>query len=389
MERVIAHVDMDAFFAAVEELCRPSLRGRPLLVCGDPDGRSVVSTASYAARRYGVRSGMPVREALKRCPGAVLVPVDGTKYAAASARVYQILQRFSPRVEMASIDEAFLDFSSVPQPLAAAGAMKLAVCRETGLPCSVGVGENKLLAKLGSELRKPDGFSVLTAARFPALFHGRPVEVLPGIGAATAAKLAALGVHTVGELAACSRSHLEQRFGLIGRILHALARGRDDSPVRTREELPAEKSVGHEHTLNRDEVDPGRLRCVLLELCDRVAERMRRRNLEGRTLTCKLRFSDFRTITRARTPPSPFHLPQELFALAASLLQANQGGRALRLLGVSVSGVRPRGGAQLELFPVPGQGGDALWRSLDRISDQFGRGTVRRASCLAIRTPGL
>lgn len=335
LERYILHVDMDAFFAAVEQHRRPELKGRPVIVGGrgDPNSRGVVSAASYEARRFGVRSGMPLAQAYRACPEAVFLPVDFAAYARVSRRVLAILRAYSPRIEQVGLDEAFLDVTHAEvRPEEIARAIKKQVREETGLTCSVGVAPNKLLAKIASGMDKPDGLTVITRKDVERRVWPLPVRIVWGIGPRTEERLAAIGVRSIGDLAAIAREDLAARFGEAhGGYFFDAARGIDDSAVRTHRER---KSLGHETTFERDLTDPAELRRVLGRLADTVSAEARERGLRGRTISVKLRYGDFETVTRRTTLSRPVAGAVALRRAAFDCFERIPLDRPVRLLGV-------------------------------------------------------
>lgn len=342
--RRIAHVDMDAFFAAIEEQRRPELRGRPLVIGGhgDPTERGVVSTASYAARKYGIHSAMPLRTAYQRCPHAVFLPVDYDAYAAVSGRIMAILHGVSPVVEEAGIDEAYLDLAGVPgEPEAIAHSIKDRIRAETGLTCSIGVAPNKLLAKIASDLEKPDGLTVLSEADVEARVWPLPARKLPGVGPKTEAALAALGVHTIGALAATPRDVLAARFGRAhGRYLHEAAQGIDESPLITAWEP---HSFSRETTFQRDVSGGEAVAQALRRLAREVAAEAKAEGYRGRTVTTKVRFADFETLTRQTTLERATNAAAPLERAARQCLDRIALVKKVRLVGVRLSGLeRPR-----------------------------------------------
>jgi DNA polymerase-4 len=354
-ERWIIHADLDAFFANAEVLRRPELRGRPVVVGGDPDGRGVVSSATYEARARGVRSAMPVAHARRLCPDAVFLRGDFAHYGALSRRFGAILRDLSPTVEVASIDEAYLDATVAARdpgpPLDLAATLKARLRAELGLTASLGLAPNKTLAKIASDLEKPDGCvtvarGVGAGARFLAPL---PAGRLPGVGPKAQARLAALGIRTLGDLATAPPTVLREVFGARGADLARRARGLDDRPLESGS--PA-KSAGHERTFGQDIADPAALRRVARELCERTAAQLRRDGLGGRVVALKLRHADFRTIGRQRALRGATDLAAPLAATAEALLAealAATGWRRIRLLGVRVAGLGPLA-RQLELF---------------------------------------
>jgi DNA polymerase-4 len=343
--RRIAHVDMDAFFAAVELKRRPELRGQPLVIGGrgDPHARGVVSTATYEARQYGIRSGMPLRTAYRLCPQAVFLPVDFDAYGAESAHIKTVLREFTPVIEDAGIDEAFLDLSDVPGESRVLGeAIKRRVHEETGLTGSVGIAPNKLLAKIASEMQKPDGLTILTEADIETRVWPLEVRKLWGVGPKTEARLAQLGIRTIGELAQTPLERLVEHFGEShGGYLREAAHGVDDSPLVTHWEP---KSMSRETTFERDTGDWSLLTRTLLALTREVAESLRAEGYRGRTVTVKLRYADFETHTHAQTLSEPTDDLNTIRSAAGRCLARFARGRKVRLIGVRVGSLEKVGG---------------------------------------------
>jgi DNA polymerase IV len=382
--RVILHLDMDAFYAAVEQRDRPELRGRPVIVGADPKGgrgRGVVSTASYEARRFGVGSALPISAAFKLCPDGVYLPVDMEKYVGVSKQVMAILRGTTDLVEPLSIDEAFLDVTASRRALGSgesiARGLKREILEATGLTASVGVAACKLVAKIASDLRKPDGLVVVPPGTEAAFLAPLAVRRLWGVGPKTEESLAKLGVRTIGDLAALPPETLTRRVGSHGEDLLRLARGLDDRPVETGGEA---KSVGQEHTYGEDTADTTRLRRTLLDLADGVGGRLRSSGLRGRTVTLKYRDETFHTVTRAETLDTATDSGARLFEIAWRLMGGVHRGRKVRLLGIYASGFGET--AQLGLFtkePIPSEQADRL---RDRVAQRFGAGALTRASLL-------
>ncbi|NLG84333.1 MAG: DNA polymerase IV [Firmicutes bacterium] len=376
---------MDAFYAAVEQHDHPELVGRPVIVGGRPDARGVVSTCSYEARAFGVRSAMPLREAARRCPHGVFLPVRMERYAEVSRQIFAILDRFSPLVEPLSLDEAFLDVTGCeglfgPAPCIARRIVAT-IRQELGLSASVGVAPNKLVAKIASDLRKPGGFVVVRPGEVDDFLRDLSVRCLWGVGPRTEEYLARLGVKTIGGLRAIPREILVASLGEAGAALYDLCRGRADRPVAGSE--PA-KSLGQEMTFPQDVTDPSYLAAILLLLADRVARRAREAGVYGRTVVLKVRDLEFSTITRRRTLPRPTDAEEEIYATARSLAEAIPwwGTRPVRLLGVSlVNLVDASVGKQGTLFgPVTGElRRDRLHRAVDQIRRKYGEEAIVRA----------
>ncbi len=389
MDRIIAHVDMDSFFTAVEVMDDPALRGRPVIVGADPkggQGRGVVSAASYEARRFGVRSAMPISQAYRRCPQGVYLRGRMERYAEVSRHVMDALSAFTPLVEQVSIDEAFLDLSDcrrmLGRPPDMGRAIKREVRRSAGVTASVGIGPNKMTAKIASDLRKPDGLVIVSAREMPSFLAPLPVNRLWGVGPALESALQGVGIRTIGELAGADPAQLERRFGESARQLHARANGIDDDPVAGGSGI---KSVGRETTFDQDTADPGLVRRKLLELCEDVAGRLRHHGVKARTVAVKIRYRDFDTLTRRSTAGVPTDATGEVWETARSLLAAGlQPGRPVRLIGVSASNFAADGG-QSDLFP-PDDPRRRKRRSADAAADEvtarFGERALFRAGRL-------
>ena len=378
----IIHVDLDAFFAAVEQRDHPELRGKPVIVGGDPRSRGVVSTCSYEARKFGVHSAMPLRTALKLCPQGIFVPVDGAKYQCVSREVMAVLRRSTPAVEQVSIDEAFLDvagsealFGPAPE---IAGRIKREVVDATGLTVSVGVATNKLIAKVGSDLRKPDGLVIVEPGQEAAFLAPLEIRRLWGIGPKTAERLHGLGVGTIGELAALPVSTLARALGDHGATLHDRAMGVDFDPVVGGGE--AAKSVSHETTFAVDVTDPAEIERTLLALTEGVSARLRAGGIRAGTVAVKIRDAQFRTITRQRTLPEPSDLTDTIWRAAVELARPEVRGKKIRLLGVSATQL----GApeQISMFEVVDAKQRRVVDATDAVRRRFGDRAVTRASLL-------
>ena len=378
----ILHVDLDAFFAAVEQRDRPELRGRPVIVGGgDRNARGVVSAASYEARVFGVRSAMPLRTAGALCPQGVFLPVDGAKYSTVSRQVMSILRGFTPLVEPISIDEAFLDVAGTEALLgsadAVARAIKAAIRREVDLSASVGVATTKLVAKVASELHKPDGLVVVEPGTEAAFLAPLPIERLWGVGAKTRAVLTEYGVRTIGDLAALPVDILLRRFGNSGSQLAARAVGIDPSPVG---DGAATKSVSHEHTFDVDTADWEVIERTLLALSEGVAGRLRAGGVKAGTVAIRLRDSDFVTISRQRTLKEPTDMTDAIWRTAVSLVRPQVRGIRVRLLGVGASHLTDR--EQLALFGEEGGRRRRVVEASDAIRERFGARAITRARLL-------
>lgn len=380
--RTIIHVDMDAFYASVEQRDRPLLQGKPVIVGADPRGRGVVAAASYEARRFGVHSAMPISRAARLCPHAVFLPVDMEKYARVSKEIMAILAEYSPLVEPLSLDEAFLDVTGTERlfgsPLGLAQTIKRRIREAVGLMASAGVAPNKFLAKLASDLEKPDGLVEVRPGEEASFLHPLAVERLWGVGRVTAGELQRMGIKTIGQLARVPVSLLERRFGKIGSHLHELALGRDDRPV---EPFAPPKSMGAEETFAQDHRDLDHLQLTLRAQTERVARELRAEGYVGRTVTLKLRFKDFRTLTRSLTG-EPTQDGLEIFQRVRSLLAQVPLVQPVRLIGLSVSGLGSTAAEQLPLFAESEARRARLARAVDTLARRFGEGAVIPASLL-------
>lgn len=390
----ILHVDMDAFYASVEIRDNPSLDGLPVCVGGPASSRGVISAASYEARKFGVHSAMPTAQARRLCPDLVLLPPDFDKYTSVSSDIMGIFNRYTPLVEPLSLDEAFLDVEGSKRLFGSAieigHLIRGDILRETALVASVGIAPTKFLAKLASDLDKPDGFRVIEAHEIRTILDPLPVSKIFGVGPRTASRLEALGVKVISDLAGLERADVAKRFGASGLWIHDLARGIDPRRVSPRRE---EKSHGLERTFAEDITDREELRTFLLSFCEEVAFVLRDRGLRGRTITLKARYSDFRTLTRTRTLDFPTNLGPRIYAVAAELLAKIDAG-PLRLLGISVSKLEDvRQPIQSGLFDAAETSGRSQWLesnkrlkdatlSLDKLRRRYGRGTVIPASLL-------
>jgi DNA polymerase-4 len=385
--RAIAHVDMDAFYAAVEQRDRPELRGKPVIVGAEPSGRGVVSAASYEARVYGVRSAMPISTAARLCPHGAFLPVDMAKYQRVSAEIMAVLEGFSPLVEPISVDEAFVDLTGTESlfgpPENAVRAMKRRIRETTELTASAGLAPNKFLAKIASDLKKPDGLVVVPAGGEAAFLAPLPIGRLWGVGKVMAEALSGLGITTIGQLQRMPRAVLVRRFGDHGAALHDLALGRDERPVEP-DTVP--KSMGAEETFEADCRDPARLAAVLREQAERVARELREGGVAAARLTLKLRFSDFRTITRAVTA-EPTQDGLELYRRARTLLDRERLDQPVRLIGLSASALGPGSAGQLSLLDPNALRRERLARVVDSLAARFGDEVVKPASLIRRAPP--
>lgn len=341
--RKIIHVDMDMFYAAVELRDRPELRGRPLVVGGRPDSRSVATTANYEARQYGIRSGMSCAMAKRLCPHCRFVPPDFEKYQRVSEQIHAIFREYTDLVESVSLDEAYLDVTSnkmnEPSATRLAREIKRRIVAATGLTASAGVASSKFVAKIASDARKPDGLCVVRPSQVADFIRPLPVIRIPGIGRVTDAELAKLGVRTVADLEAKPLALLEERFGRFGQYLYDIARGIDESPVTPwRERL----SYGAEETFDRDVATKGPLLAYLGECSRRVFTELAEEGKRARTVTLKIKYADFQLVTRRRTLADFLASPEAVFALACALLERTEAGRRpVRLAGIALSNFAP------------------------------------------------
>jgi DNA polymerase IV len=375
----ILHVDMDAFFVSVELLERPELRGKAVVVGGRPDQRGVVTAASYEARKYGVHSAMPLRTAGRLCPHAVFLDGHHEKYGEWSDRVATILAKFSPIVEMVSIDEAYLDLAGTERlhgpPLAAADKLLRTITSTTDLPCSAGLATTRLVAKVASDQAKPRGLVWVAPGQEARFLAPLPVRKIPGIGEVTERALRALGIETVEQLAAVSPEKLEKIFGQWGEALYRKARGGDSYEFV----IDAEpKSISHNHTFGEDTNDTEALHALLSHLSQKACKRLREAGLATRTLTLTIRYAGFDTHTRAKTLSEPTRLDADIFQVFQKLFaQHRDMKRKIRLLGVSLSGLT-HGGEQLDLLEAERRERlEKLTRATDKLRDRFGFGKVQ------------
>ncbi len=383
------HLDMDAFFVSVEELFDPALKGKPVVVGGQRDERGVVAAASYEARKFGVHSAMPLRTAAKLCPHAVFVDGHPRRYQEVSAKVYAVLQRFTPVVEMASIDEAYLDMTGTERlhgpALRAAHALHAAIKQQTQLNCSIGIAASRLVAKVASEQAKPNGILQVLPGGETEFLAPLDVRKIPGIGKVTERELHALGIYKVADLARLEERFLDERFGKWGLAMAGKARGQDAGGWFDTE-IGADsgpKSISHEHTFNHDTANTDALESTLARLCELVGRRLREHGLHARTLQLKLRYADFTTITRAHTLTTATQLDTEIYQQLRMLFRKNWvPGEAVRLLGVHASSFEA-GAGQLGL--IEGNEHQRWQQALsaaDRLRDRFGESAVSLASGL-------
>ena len=382
--RQIIHVAMDAFYASVEQRDHPELRGKAVIVAGDPKARGVVSAASYEARKFGVHSAMPTAQALRRCPHTILLPVRMERYAEVSHEIQSIFERYTPLVEPISLDEAFLDVTASTSLFGSAErigrSIKEQIASQTQLTASVGVATNKFLAKLASDLKKPDGFVVITEQDKQQILDPLGVGRIWGVGKVTEKALHSRGIRTIADLRGTGEAELTSIVGNGAAELLRLARGEDDSEVEAARQA---KSLSSEQTFATDIRDTTILLGVLLEQVEEVAQRLRRRRLKARTVTLKLRYGDFRTVTRSETLRDATNLTQVLWETSERVFgqwHRSESG-ALRLLGFGATGLESQEAGQATLFPDPeAEKLERLDRAMDAIRDRYGRRAVHRGS---------
>jgi len=381
--RTVFHVDMDAFFVSVEELFDPSLKGKAVVVGGQRDERGVVAAASYEARKFGVHSAMPLRTAAKLCSHAIFVNGHPDRYRSCSEKVHAVLESFTPQVEMASIDEAYLDMTGTERlhgpPLLAAHKLHQKMKADTQLNCSIGIGTSRLIAKVCSGKAKPHGMLYAVPGQETKFLAPLDVRDIPGVGKVTEQKLHSIGVLTVGDLARFADSFLDEHLGKWGLALAGKARGEDagawfDGVIG---ESEAAKSISHEHTYNHDTADVEQIESTLMRLSEMVGRRLRESQFHARTLQLKLRYKDFTTITRARTLETPTQLDNEIYRQIQTLFHENwRKGAEIRLLGVHASSFDEQA-LQGDLLEDQGRG---KWQqallAADRLRDRFGEKSI-------------
>ena len=384
MPRTILHLDLDAFYCAVEENQKPDLRGRPFAVGGKPNERGVVSSCSYAARQFGVRSAMPMSRALRLCPGLIIVPGRHRLYSEASKQVMERLNKLTPLIEQISIDEAFLDISDLPEPPERiARGLQAGIRDELGLPCSIGIAPNKLVAKIATEVGKkaakgnqpPFALTIVPPGKEAEFLAPLPADMLWGVGPKTSARLSELGIHTIGDIARWPEEELVRLFGENGREMARHARGQDERPVVTEREI---KSISQEVTFSRDVRDDASLKKTLSELSAQVGRRLRKKGLAGTTVKLKIRWPDFTTLTRQVTLPSNTNQDDEIAETALGMLRKiRKSGQAVRLIGVGVSGLgEPM--RQLELWEAGTEKARKLQVVLDELKEKYGDDAIKR-----------
>jgi DNA polymerase-4 len=386
MVRKIMHLDLDAFFCAVEELQDPSLKGKPFAVGGRPESRGVVSSCSYAARKFGIRSAMPMGKALRLCPNLIVISSRHARYGEYSDKVMDRLNQMTPLVEPVSIDEAFLDVSDMAEDVGfLARRLQSQIRSELGLPCSLGVATNKLVAKVASDVGKishrgiesPNAITIVPPGEEARFLAPLPVQAIWGIGPKSTQKLSDLGVRTIGDLSTLSEKTLNEHFGKYGSELHARSLGIDASPVSNAGVL---KSVSNEHTYDHDTRDESTVLKSLRYLCEKVGRRLRKANLSGNVIHIKLRWSDFTTITRQTSLPAVTDQDNLIYTIAVGLFQKawHEDRLAVRLIGVGVSGLVPAQ-RQLNLWDAGSDKEHKLLEAIDRLRERYGENIIHRA----------
>ena len=377
--RFIVHIDMDAFFASVEKLDNPDLKDKPVIV-GGLGKRGVVATASYEARRYGIKSAMPILKARKLCPDGIYLPPRFERYREISKKIQQILLSYTPKIEPISLDEAFLDLTetgdSFDLAVAKAAKIQIEIKEKLGLTCSVGVAPNKFLAKLASDMRKPNGFTVIRKEEIEDVLRDLPISRMWGVGRITEKKLNDMGVKTIGDLKKIPKSRLKDAFGKQGENLYRLARGIDESPV---EPYHPVKSISQEMTFDEDIKDSEKIKLYIARLSEEVGEALRKKGLRARTVKIKVRFSDFTTITRQLSFGIPTSSTAVIRSLARKLFEEKvAGNKKVRLIGVGVSNLTGKKEGQLYLFPKAEEKLEKIDYLLDMIRERFGKNSIRR-----------
>lgn len=394
--RVIIHVDMDAFFAAVEQLHHPEWKGKPVIVGADPKGgkgRGVVSTASYEARKFGVHSAMPISKAYRLCPHGIYVAPHGDLYSDYSKQVIEILYRFTPAIEVLSIDEAFLDVSGslhfIDSIESLGKEIKRQILDEVGLSASLGIAPNKSVAKIASDFKKPNGLTIVLLDEIQNFLDPLPVTKLFGVGKKTYESLQKLGIHSVRDLRNYPDSYLESKFGEAGRHLYRMARGIDNRDVQVNEEI---KSISNETTFETDQTDSEVLKNTLLHLSAKVGQRLRKRNLKGKTIQLKIRFDDFTTFTRRKTLANYTHLTDDIYEIARRMFEEfhppatdASSKRPVRLIGIGISSLVDEKGTQISLWDIQNEKKLTLAKTVDKLQGKFGKSAIVHANTIAIK----
>lgn len=389
-KQVIVHVDMDAFFASVEQLHHPEWRGKPVIVGADPKegmGRGVVSTASYEARKYGIHSAMPISKAYRLCPDGIYVEPHGKIYSDYSKRIIEILYHFTPIVEVISIDEAFLDvtgslhlFNSIEN---LGKEIKKQLFDKTGLTASLGIAPNKSVAKIASDYNKPDGLTIVPHSYIQDFLDPLPITKLFGVGEKTFQTLQHLGINTVKELCNYPKTYLEDKFGEMGAHIYRMARGIDERKVQVNDQI---KSISHETTFETDQVEIDILNNTMLHLAAKVSQRLRAHGLKGKTIQLKIRFDDFSTFTRRKTLVNYTHLTDDIYKIGLKMLEEfHPLEKPIRLIGIGVSHLVDEKGMQISLWDIQNEKKLALEKIVDQIQDKFGKSAIIHANTISIK----
>ena len=388
--QVIVHVDMDAFFASVEQLHHPEWRGKPIIVGADPKegmGRGVVSTASYEARKYGIHSAMPISKAYRLCPQGIYVVPHGRLYSDYSKQIFEILYHFTPIVEILSIDEAFLDvtgslhlFNSVEN---LGREIKKQIFEKTGLTASLGIASNKSVAKIASDFKKPDGLTIVFSGDIQNFLDPLPITKLFGVGKKMHEVLQHLGINTVKELCNYPKSFLEEKFGEMGIHIYKMARGIDNRKVQIHDEI---KSFSHETTFETDLIDEEHLKNTMLHLAAKVSQRLRKKGLKGKTIQLKIRFDDFTTFTRRKTLINHTYLTDDIYKIGKKMLNEFQPlEKPIRLIGIGVSQLVDEKGDQISLWDIQNEKKLALEKIMDQIQEKFGKSAIIHANTISFK----
>ncbi|SPF54635.1 DNA polymerase IV [Candidatus Desulfosporosinus infrequens] len=381
--RKIIHVDMDAFYASVEQRDDPTLLAKPVVVGGKPNSRGVVCAASYGARKFGIHSAMPMAEAFRRCPHAVFLPVNIPKYHEVSLQIRQIFMTYTPIVEPLSLDEAFLDITGSTSLFGSARTIGLTIKQriqqELNLTASVGVASNKFLSKLASDLQKPDGFVIVQPNRVQEFLDPLSVERIWGVGKKTAEQLHKLNIKTIRDLRRLEQGYLTQLFGVSGSQLYQLAQGIDDRPV---ESDRVAKSIGRETTFATDIVDRDVLETELLKIAVDIGRRLRKESFRGKTITLKVRYADFRTVSRSHTLSQVTDLDDVIYKEACNLFREVSLKQPLRLIGLTLHNLTDKFERQLSLFSEPQKDNETLTKVIDVLKEKYGEKSITRARLL-------
>ena len=388
MTRKIVHIDMDAFYASVEQLDHPEHRGKPVIVGADPrqgSGRGVVAAASYEARRFGIHSAQPISRAYKLCPEGIFVRGRGKRYVEISRQIMDIFRSYTPVVEPISLDEAFLDLTGTERLWGevekTARQIKNRIRETLHLTASVGIGPTKLIAKIASDLEKPDGFVSVPQQNVRSFLENLPVKKLWGVGPQTQKQLTLMGIRSIGDLAELNEEILSDRFGKMGKLLYRHARGEDDNPVHAERDA---KSISNEITFNEDLDSYETLRRTLLFLSETVGFRLRNQNLRGKTIHLKIRFEDFETRTRSQTLCEPTALDRDIFETALTMMHAlDTAGRKVRLIGVGISQFADGHSGQADLFQSDAAQTSRAQKAVDSIKQKFGKRSIGRGGTLS------